>query len=120
MAYAVYFLFSGMASTLPWEHCDHKFNTDHCYDVTKALECNVTLEETLYHDNCTYAGEFCAENGLGYDDGMGFNADGELVFGFCVGSGIEGEGIPIPFQEIYYRTSPSEEFWSVSQFSSFF
>ena len=36
MAYALFFLFAGFQSELPWTTCDHDYNRDHCFSVPEA------------------------------------------------------------------------------------
>ena len=33
MAYAVYFLFMGFNTQLPWDECNHDYNTPNCYSL---------------------------------------------------------------------------------------
>ena len=40
MAYAVYFLFMGFASELPWDRCNHEYNTMNCYSLPDRDYCH--------------------------------------------------------------------------------
>ena len=62
MAYALYFLFAGMQTTLPWSHCQHEeFNTDNCYEIQAAADCNET--QNYYAKGCMDSSEFCENFG---------------------------------------------------------
>ncbi|TRY75205.1 hypothetical protein TCAL_04611 [Tigriopus californicus] len=99
MAYGMHFMFSGFRANLPWSSCDHDYNTVNCYSVLQAADCNLDTQ-AFYNMECTNATEFCsmASNGAFFfeDDNPGYCTDGSTS---------------IPFQDVTYRASSSEEYW---------
>ncbi len=100
MAYAMYYLFAGFTSELPWSSCDPDFSGDHCYDVSKAEDCGVN--EYYYAYGCMDGEEFCAL----YDS---IN----LREGTCspLTYELNTTSTDIVFRDVTYRVSPSEEYW---------
>ncbi len=99
MAYALFFLFAGMRSTLPWSTCDHNFNTHHCYDLLEAQKCQKVVQ-TYFNGSCVPSGAFCAA----------FEHD----FDVSVGEGNcrdPDTGEAVKMTDLMYRASPSEEYW---------
>ena len=100
-AYAMFFLFAGMKSSLPWATCMDSYNTEHCYSVEEAKACNSS--ETFYNKTCMPGAEFCAL--YNYDYNPEYNSS-------CVSNRyILNTSAPIPFQDVTYRVSSSEDYW---------
>ncbi len=104
MAYAMYYMFMGFTSDLPWAECGRDFSGAHCYSVEEAESCVDDYgDNTYYYDHrCVDGSEFCAL----YN--MTNNANGTcspLVYG------LNDSYVEMPFQDVTYRVSPSEEYW---------
>ena len=105
MAYAVFFMFSSMASKIPWDNCDHGYSTSHCYSLASADNCN-GLNNTYFNRTCTDAVDFCSALNHTFD---------EDVEGFCQRGRIPPL-VPIAdpdmaFENVTYRVSSSEDYW---------
>jgi solute carrier family 6 amino acid transporter-like protein 5/7/9/14 len=96
MAYALHFLFAGFTSTLPWSACGHDYNSDHCYSLVEAKECNIN--QVYYREKCTPSASFCRDFEYKFE---------ESHPGYC----INDTGDILPMADIFYRVSPSEEYW---------
>ncbi len=94
MAYALFYMFVGFTSELPWATCGD-FAGDHCYSVKDAETC--TSEQVYFGKRCMSGEEFCRANDADFD---------QFVDGYCV---VNGDYVPL--REVTYRSSASEEYW---------
>ncbi len=101
MAYAMFFLFAGFQSTVPWSTCDDDYNSPHCYSLTAAEKC--ASDEAYYNNRCMPGQEFCALYNYSYDP-----SNPEYCFSSRYILNASG---PIPFQDVTYRVSSSEDYW---------
>ncbi|XP_067944082.1 sodium- and chloride-dependent taurine transporter-like [Watersipora subatra] len=66
LSWALYYLFASFSKVVPWSHCDHDWNTEHCttdwskftskYNATAALA-NITVNGTVYGNTSYYGNE---------------------------------------------------------------
>ena len=102
MAYAFYYIFRGFVPNgeLPWGLCDNDFNSPNCYSLLQAEACNAN--QTFFDRICMEIDTFCEDHKLE----SGLNDNGEIIRG-CFNS----SGYQFKFEEIEFRSSPSEEFY---------
>ena len=101
MAYAMFFLFAGFQKILPWSTCIDDYNSPHCYSVSAASEC--LTSEAYYNKSCMPGPEFCTAFNYSYDP---------TNPGFCTSERyILNASGPIPFEDVTYRVSSSEDYW---------
>jgi solute carrier family 6 amino acid transporter-like protein 5/7/9/14 len=103
MAYAMFYLFAGFTSKLPWGTCKHDFNSDRCFSLVDAAECEEGIE-TFYMRDCVNATFFCSQFGHYFDESKN---------GTCqrINVPINSTDMEIPFAEVTYRVSASEDYW---------
>jgi len=101
-AWAFFYLFVGFTSKLPWADCGNlNTNTIGCYDKKELAICqNATSEPlTFYNSTCMTYSEFCSN--------FGYSANGTQES--CINETTEESK---PFQELYKRVSPSEDYFN--------
>ena len=122
MAYAVYFLFMGFNTELPWDRCNHDYNTINCYSLPDRDNCikytNETGIETVFWNlNCTKIEDYCAKANMTEDgNGTAFGvfdrpSDNETWYKTSCRNKIDDS--PLPFANVTFRKSASEEFWYI-------
>lgn len=100
----MFFMFAGMKKTLPWATCKDDYNSIHCYSVEEAKDCDEDGgTEVFFNKQCTSGMDYCSYFNYTYDP---------AVPGYCFSSRymLNSSG-PIPFVEVTYRTSSSEDYW---------
>ena len=97
MAWALHYLFSGLTSSLPWSRCNQRFNSDHCYSLVEAETC--LTDQVFYIGECISSVEFCHEMNCEYDPAYTDS---------CINTTSRDT---IKMSELFYRVSPSEEYW---------
>ena len=102
MAWALHYLFSGFTSTLPWTKCDKSFNTDHCYSLVEAEDCPAG-QPVYYIGQCVSSEDFCNDMATGQEN-WHFDPNYE-------DSCVNEEGVVVKMSGLFYRVSPSEEYW---------
>lgn len=96
MAWALHYLFSGFTSSLPWTKCNQSFNSDHCYSLVEAEAC--LAYQVYYIGECANSEDFCLDMNCTFDPTY-------------VDSCVNGSNDIIKMSELFYRVSPSEEYW---------
>ncbi len=95
MAYAMYYMFMGFRTELPWATCGD-FASDHCYTVEEAEKC---AEGTVYYaKQCMGGADFCPLYDYTFDPAAPNNC-------------TTMDGQQIPLDQVTYRSSASEEYW---------
>ena len=102
MAWALHYLFSGFTSTLPWSKCDKSFNTDHCYSLVEAEACPDD-QPVYYIGQCVSGEEFCQDQ---IENGIEWHFDADYK-----DSCVSENGTVVKMSGLFYRVSPSEEYW---------
>ncbi len=111
-AYSLYYMFMGFRSELPWSYCvndlEPDFATENCYSVEEAAKC--TIDETFFAKKCMDSNVFCTSR---TDDEYYYNP---TYPGYCYPTSInlntsDISSALLPFEEVEYRSSASEEFW---------
>merc|ERR1712223_1973399 len=115
MAYAVYFLFMGFASELPWNRCSHDYNGPNCFSLPDNETCvnTVSLDGTeaptiWWNKTCTEIGDYCKF--AGEIEYAAFPDDSPFYNSSCYIPGDQNMD-PIPIGNVTFRVSSSEEFW---------
>ena len=124
MAYAVYFLFMGFNTELPWDKCNHDYNTINCYSLPDRDACRDLSNETVFWNlNCTSIEDYCADANGTHLNGPIYGVFDKLDKVPLNGSSyykdcrvLENhpnlpENSSIPFANVTFRKSASEEFW---------
>ena len=102
MAYAVFFLFSGFSSTLPWTDCSNDFNTENCFSILDQQNClDYDLGTTYYNKSCKTVEWFCHNFNKSFQEGN---------FTHC--SDPLNANHTIPLADVTVRTYASEDFWN--------
>ncbi|XP_043203066.1 sodium-dependent proline transporter-like [Amphibalanus amphitrite] len=56
IAWTVYYTYSSMTSDLPWQYCNHDYNTPNCFNYNEYQQCNMTYNESTWwiynHGHC--------------------------------------------------------------------
>jgi len=111
MAYAVYFLFMGFNTQLPWDECNHSYNTKNCYSLPNRDRCNEQFNDSstiFWNLNCTKIEDYCKNAGEvqyeKYNNSHCYDPTSDIYF--------NGTGL-IPLNNVTFRKSASEEFWYI-------
>ena len=121
MAYAVYFLFMGFNTELPWDKCNQDYNTINCYSLPDRDFCRDLSNETVFWNlNCTSIEDYCksANETIEYGVFDKFDIPEHLnessYYSACQvkeDHPFLNESTAIPFANVTFRKSASEEFW---------
>ncbi|TRY76399.1 hypothetical protein TCAL_11783 [Tigriopus californicus] len=85
-AWALFYLCAGFTANLPWKGCVNSWNTDDCYDIDQAEECNPDLEYeewnmTFYQKVCVTKEHYCQSHGYST-----YDAESEV----CIAEDLSG------------------------------
>ena len=123
MAYAVYFLFMGFNTELPWDKCNHDYNTRNCYSLPNRDNCTAFSNETVFWNlTCTSIEDYCefANETIKYDvfdkEYIPEHLNVSSYYSACKvkeDHPFLNESTAIPFANVTFRKSASEEFWYI-------
>jgi len=110
-AWALFYLFAGFTSTLPWGRCDdgYDWHTRDCFTPELEAQCvndhNGTF--TWYDGKCTSMEEYCKSHMLDAHN-LGFSPDGN---GTCINR-VTNKTIPKEEAIAKFATAPAEDYWN--------
>lgn len=132
MAYAVYFLFMGFNTELPWDKCNHDYNTPNCYSLPDRDYCRELDNATVFWNlNCTSIEDYCEKANTSLNlkafekppPGPIDLDNPSLYYTHCeiLPPSLDNYTFPlplngsnaIPLENVTFRKSASEEFWYI-------
>ena len=108
MAYAVYFLFMGFASELPWNRCSHDYNGPNCYSLPDRDTCintedlDSTTPTVWWNKTCTDIGDYCMK--AGETEYSAFPEESPFYNNSCFNP-MDGTVLPVE-NVTFYQTQP--------------